>query len=156
MIDPRSSSELTPERLKLIREGRDPQGEARQALHQTGAIHGGSPDARPYRPRILHADPHTFSRRWPFAVARIYRIGEGAKASTFGRATDSAECPALAKEYLELYAYYMTRRAPAPLYKIDHNPFRHLSDKDAARMFERRVEDICDRSTGRLGPWWVK
>jgi len=50
----------------------------------------------------------------------------------------------------------MVRDRPAPTTGIDHNPFRGLSDKDAARMFMRRVYDICDRSTGVLGHWWVK
>lgn len=149
MIDPRSSPELTPERLRAIKAGKDPRQEVR---HATGVQHG----ATAYRPRILHANPHQFSQRWPFAVARIYRIGEGAKASAFDRATDTAACPALAREYLELYAYYMTRQRSAPLGKTDHNPFRALSDRDAARMFERRVESICDRSTGKLGAWYTK
>lgn len=152
MIDPRTSTELTPERLRAIKAGRDPRNEA---SHTQGIRQGGA-SGTPYRPRVLHANPHTFSQRWSYAVARIYRIGEGANASSFGRATDTSEMPKLAKEYLELYAYYMTRARPAPLFGIDHNPFRHLSDKDAARMFERRVEGICDKSTGKLGPWYTK
>lgn len=150
MIDPRTSPELTPERLKQIRDGKDPRTDAQ---HVTGIVQGGG---RAYRPAVLHSNPHTFSQRWPFAVARIYRIGEGAKASTFGRATDTAECPKLAKEYLEIYAYFMTRTRPAPLFGVDFNPFRHLSARDAARMFERRVEDICDKSVAKLGAWYTK
>lgn len=154
MIDPRASVDLTPERLQQLKDGRD-------VRHETETVNGGTPGAVPYRPRALHADPSSISPRWPYAVARIYRIGEGAKASTYERSVESSECPKLAKQYLETYAYYMTRTRPPPLHpdgrpRTDHNPFRGLSDYDAMRKFVRAVEDICDRSTGKLGPWYTK
>lgn len=34
--------------------------------------------------------------------------------------------------------------------------FAGKSAKDCERIMWRRVEDLCDKSTGRLGPWWVK
>jgi hypothetical protein len=34
--------------------------------------------------------------------------------------------------------------------------YRGLSDKDRAAAYRRALEDICDRSTGILGAWWVK
>lgn len=34
--------------------------------------------------------------------------------------------------------------------------FKGKNAVDCRRIFRRKVEDICDRSTGRLGPWWVK
>ncbi len=156
MIDPRASSELTPDRLRAIKGGRDPQAEATEALHQSPIVATGRDGARPYRPRALHADPRLISPRWPHAVARIFRICEGAKASAFDRATDTSEVPRLAKRYAEIWLYYMTRTRPAPMIGTDHNPFRGLSDYDAMRMFVRRVEDICDKSTGKLGAWYVK
>jgi hypothetical protein len=156
VIDPRFSSELTPERLKLLREGRDPREQAREALHQSGVVHGGTPGAKAYRPRVLHANPAAMSARWPYAVMRLKRIMEGASASSFDRAVQTSECPDLAKAYAETWLYYMTRTRPAPLYKIDHNPFRGLSDIDASRKFMRLCEDICDRSSSRLGTWFAK
>lgn len=114
-------------------------------------------NARRYRPRVLHADPRTISHRWPYAVMRIARILESAaRTPNLEHAVRDAEYSALAKEYVETWAYYMTRTRPAPLRGTDHNPFRHMSDVDAARMFVRRVEDICDRSTGKLGSWCTK
>lgn len=149
MIDRRASPELTPERLRAIKAGRDPN-------HEVPTANGGTPGAARFLMRGFDTDPAMISPRWANAVARIYRIGEGAKASSFGRATETAECPKLAKEYLETYAYFMMRTAPAPIGKTDHNPFRHLSNRDAMRKFVRMVEDICDRSTGKLGAWCTK
>lgn len=34
--------------------------------------------------------------------------------------------------------------------------YRELSPRDRSRRFYRALQDICDRSTGLLGPWWVK
>jgi len=34
--------------------------------------------------------------------------------------------------------------------------FEGKSARDCRRVFWRKVEDICDKSTGVLGPWWVK
>jgi hypothetical protein len=34
--------------------------------------------------------------------------------------------------------------------------YRDLNSVDRQRAFWRAIEDIADRSTGRLGPWWVK
>ncbi len=112
----------------------------------------------PYRPRVLHENPMVTSARWGAAVARIARITEGAGgASTFERATANAEIPALARRYAETFAFFLTRsKPPPPGGKVDHNKFRNLSDKDAARLFMREVEDICDKSTGVLGAWYVK
>ena len=64
------------------------------------------------------------------------------------------ECtdPELAIEFLELWTWYMPLRALAS----SKNKFYWLSDGDAARLFVRGLEDICDKSTGRFGPWWVK
>jgi len=139
----------------MIREGRDPQKDAEGATRKL--VTGINPNARPYRPRALHADPRTISHRWPHAVARIYRILQGAqKSSSFVTAVNGAEYPELARQYAETWIYYMTRGKPAPVGKVDHNPFRNLSDTDAMRKFVRFVEDICDRSTGKLGSWCTK
>jgi hypothetical protein len=35
------------------------------------------------------------------------------------------------------------------------NRFDGLSDRDASRMLARCIEDIADRSTKWLGPWFV-
>lgn len=111
-----------------------------------------------YKPAVLHQPPQLRSPRYAAAVARIRRIIEGiAPAVTFAAAVKGAEYPELAHSYLELYAFYMTRSRPAPPFgRPDHNPFRGLSDRDAARLWEAKLYEICDRSTGVLNHWYVK
>lgn len=111
-----------------------------------------------YKPAVLHQRAHQRSPKYAAAVARIARILQGvAPARTFERAAAGAEHPELARAYLELYSFYMTRtRPPPPFGRPDHNPFRHLSDRDAARLWEVKLYEICDRSTGVLNHWYVK
>ena len=54
--------------------------------------------------------------------------------------------PALAKDYLTEHADYTFGR----------RGYRDLKEYDRDRKFKRAIEDIADRSTGALGPWWVK
>lgn len=108
---------------------------------------------------ILEKAPHKVSTRWPYACARIQRICEGAqprKGHTFETACKTATVPKLAHSFMELYAYYVTRSRPAPTVGGDHNPFRHLPDNEAEAKFQRLVEDICDKSSAKLGSWYVK
>lgn len=117
----------------------------------------GAVNPRAYRPAALYRNPQMLAERWGYAVARCQRIIEGSGgSSSLTAATANAEVPKLAKELLEVYAYYFTRSKSPPKVGADHNPFRHLTDKDASRMFIRKVEDICDRSTGVLGSWYTK
>lgn len=109
-----------------------------------------------YRPNFLHKNPMLISERWGAATARLMRILQGSWGSTLTDAIKNSEVPRLAAEFLDVYGYYMTRGRPAPNTGVDHNPFRDLSDKDAARLFMRKVEDICDKSTRELGGWYVK
>ena len=150
-------SRLTPERLADIKAGRGSAHEQASRAAKAAGVRGGSPDATPYRPVALHADPRIVGPRWPYAVMRIKRILEGvAKSSSIEAAVNGAEYKSLAKEYVETYAFYLMRTRPAPVDRIDHNPFRHMSDFDAFKAFVRRVEDICDRSTGKLGSWYTR
>lgn len=149
-------SKLTPEGLAEIKRGGTTARERANRSAMAGA-NLGAPRGRAYRPVALHADPRIIGPRWPYAVMRIKRILEGvARSSSIVDAVNGAEYKALAKEYAETYAYYLTRTRPAPSKGTDHNPFRHLSDFDAFKRFVRCVEDICDRSTGKLGSWFTK
>lgn len=116
------------------------------------------PSGETLRFRSFHARPQSVSERWGYAVARVRRILEGSGgASTFEQGTKNATMPKLAKEFSDLYGYWLTMFAPPPpMGTVDPNPFRGLSAKDASRKFIRLVEDICDRSTGVLGSWYVK
>lgn len=88
------------------------------------------------------------------ATARIGRILEndgGTKVPDVDRALAATAVPKLAREFLELWFHYQVRHRQSRF-----NPFAGLSDADASRKFLRGIFDICDRSTGVLGSWWVK
>lgn len=98
---------------------------------------------------------HRVDSRAAFAKGRIRRILEGASMSSDLRvACSTATCPDLALEVLRLYANLFTRGVPRRP-GDEQNPFFGMSDRDASRMAQAILENICDRSSGRLGPWWV-
>ena len=105
----------------------------------------------------VDANPMLTGERWAKAGGRIARVLEG-----MGRDTDyrvacrSAALPELAREYAETYWYFLSRFRPPPVGTTDHNPFRFKSDADAVRMLVTKVYSICDRTTGKLGHWYVK
>ena len=100
----------------------------------------------------LHAVPKPHSR-WSNAVARMARIIAGATPSTNRRAmVSTCECPDLAWEILRIQAWLITRHVP-PRFGDELNPFYGLTDRDFVGKFQRLVEDVCDKSTGRLGSW---
>ncbi len=145
-----------PAKLNPARERPDPLLEAQRETNTRLVVSGeGEPEYQRYR--FMHRNPMLISERWGAACARINRILEGAaRATTFEKAASGAEYPALVHAYQELWSYFLTRQMPPPSKGVDHNPFRHMSDSDAAWKFMRLVEDICDRSTGVLGSWFVK
>ena len=103
------------------------------------------------RPNVLYGDVMKVSARWPYALGRIRRIVEGTSPSSKREVVvATAECPKLAMEVWELLANYQLRYRNSRM-----NPFRDLTDFDAQRKMQRMVEDICDRSSGKLGPWFV-
>ncbi len=102
----------------------------------------------------LHTS-HVPTSRAAYATARIQRIISGATADRNPVvATSTCEIPHLALEVYRLFAQVATRgRKPRP--GDETNPYHGRSNADVSRMIDRAVEDICDRSSGRLGPWWV-
>lgn len=54
--------------------------------------------------------------------------------------------PALAKDVIQEHTDFTFHR----------RRYRGLDKTDRQRAFWRAIEDIADRSTGVLGPWWVK
>lgn len=151
---------LTADELSILRRGGPSRRDKAQDIVRSASV-GIDPvrqaNSIPYRPAALHSDPRIIGPRWPYAVMRIARILEGvAKSSNIEHAIEGAELKRLAHQYAEAYAFYLTRTRPPPAKGADHNPFRHLSDFDAFRRFIRCVEDICDRSTGKLGSWYTK
>lgn len=74
------------------------------------------------------------------------------RGNTIGECTIECTDPKLALEFLELWTWYIPLRSLAS----PKNRFYWLGDHQAARLFISELEKICDRSTGRFGPWWVK
>lgn len=115
-------------------------------------------DGRTLKFRSLDANPQQLGARWGAACARLHRIMEGAgRSATLAGAVANSTVPKLAREWMDAYGFFMTRGGPPPSRgRIDPNPFRGLSDRDASRLLIRMGEDICDRSTGVLNAWYVK
>jgi hypothetical protein len=110
-----------------------------------------APSAARARPDVLYAEAQAVGERWGFAVGRLKRILEGStRATTLEAGLGDATIPKLAREYFVLWGWFLVRHQ-----KHDKNPFLGLSDRDAARKFIRGVEDICDKSSAQMGPWWV-
>lgn len=143
-----------PKRLEPGKERDD-----RQALHEAARADGmqvvGDVRGRGeiYRSTLLHGNPLLTDETWSRACARLKRILEGARGATLAGAAATAGVPKLARQWVETWALFMTRGRPPRQNKPDVNPFRGLSDEDADRMLRRKVEDICDQSTGALGAW---
>lgn len=93
--------------------------------------------------------------RWSYALGRIKRIVEGANQNSDPRiAFSTCEIPKLAYEVFRLHAFVALRKQP-PRPGAEQNPFYGLSNADFGRVLQRKIEDICDQSCGRMGPWFV-
>ncbi len=107
------------------------------------------------RPNQIMHGKATPGTRWSYALGRLQRIISGAtKHADPAVATSTCELPRLALEVYRMYAQVALRHMP-PRPGDEANPFYGLSQIDFGRVLQRKVEDICDRSTGRLGPWFV-
>ncbi len=96
--------------------------------------------------------------KWSYAMGRLARI-----LADDGPSPDRAAAGSLKAEIERLRAWAVmripkraahliaTRRA-----KDEVNPFDGVSEMDFNRMFQAKVYAICDKSTGKFGPWWVK
>lgn len=104
---------------------------------------------------LLDKDPRKVSAKFPAMMARIKRIiapRGNVRQRTFTKSLEEMTAPKLAREFLNLFICYQQPSIP-----VRGNPFLEMANpRDRARMFLRKVEDICDRSTGSMGPWWVK
>jgi hypothetical protein len=99
----------------------------------------------------MAADFAKYSARWPFAMGRMKRILAGATPSRDPiQVAMTCEIPTLALAMLRLHRNYLMRSSESR-----NNPFRGLGEIDARRALVRFVEDICDKSASKMGPWWV-
>lgn len=117
--------------------------------------------ARPRKSKfdsVLDVDVKNMNKRAVAAFNRIAFItkSEGAcdaktlKSEGVEHTFQFMRMPKLAKEFYELYLQYTMFRHTTSV----HNPFAGKSDEDSALIFQRKVEDICDRSTSKMGPWF--
>lgn len=106
---------------------------------------------------ILSAKPLPQTRLAQMLM-RVQRILAGATPTKDLRASVlTCDAPDLALEVLKLHAWIVTRHRK-PRDRDEANPFHGLSELDCSKLYQRRLEDICDRSNARLGfgPWWVR
>lgn len=84
----------------------------------------------------------------PKQAAAIMRLGQVLQPKSLFRPSKEFDyvLPRLAQWWVET------------MHDLDRNrgEFEGKSAADCERIVWRRVEDICDKSTGALGPWWVK
>jgi len=104
---------------------------------------------------LLDADPRKVSTRFPAAMARIKRIFEArgdTRQMTLAKSLEEVAAPRLARKFMSLLVFWK-----APDLNMKANPFYGVgNDRDRARIMMRKIEDICDESTGTMGAWWVK
>lgn len=152
----------------------DPAKEAEKAgaLDRAVAEHGAEIVREPIEsiPIPLLADvPHPDSR-WAWACGRLAVILRGADPLAYAgpnpgwtevaRAiTSTCECPDLAFEVERLkchWGLYIATGGRGTLKTLgEPNVFAGMKVNDAANKYVRLTEDICDKSTGRLGSWWT-
>lgn len=108
-------------------------------LFQKTALPARDPVRRP-KPPLLEK-PRALAKRMRQMCAR-----EPGVPKTTSIADQLFIYPDLAKAVLQEHTDFTMRR----------RRYRGLNSTDRQRAFWRAIEDIADRSTGRLGPWWVR
>ena len=117
-------------------------------------------EARDLGPQFDLPPEYGNSERWRLAKGRMARIVAGAGAPLrhpdgsfdFRAMTSTCEIPHLAYRYLCAWFNFDFRYIPET---ARHNPFFMMPKREASMKLAREVEDICDTSSGRLGPWFV-
>lgn len=118
----------------------------------------------------LLADVPNPNDKWAWALGRLAVILRGADPLAFVRPgastveimraiTSTCECPDLAFEVERLKAHwglYLATGCKGTLKILgEPNVFAGLPLGTALAKYRRLTEDICDKSTGRLGSWWT-
>ena len=92
--------------------------------------------------------------RWQRAKGRCIRIMAGATSHpNRAVAFSTCELPHLAFALWRVQCDLIASRVWRPRPGDEPNEFYGLSAVDKSRLLQRKIEDICDLSTGRLGPW---
>lgn len=84
----------------------------------------------------------------PKQAAAIMRLGQILQPAS--RFRPSVEFDYVLPRLAQAFAEMMQRL------DLGRGEFEDKSANDCERIVWRAVEDLCDKSTGRLGPWWVR
>ena len=99
----------------------------------------------------LHAKS-TPGSKWSYAMGRLARIL--ARPPTPSRTPwEDCEIPRLAKRVYELRVFVTLRHMAKCGGQT--NPLHGLNNRDFERKFRAMTMQICDESSGRMGPWWI-
>ncbi len=133
--------------------------ESRKAARAEGLSAAGVQVVDPLKttPQIIRTAHMPCDRdvRWMHARGRAKRILEGVATHRDPVvACSTATCPDLALRLMRIYADFATRNVPRRP-GDEANPFANLGPGDTSRVLQRLVEDVCDSSSGRMGPWLV-
>lgn len=105
---------------------------------------------KPLQPQRARRSANFLNRRPqnPKQAAAIMRLGQILQPASWFRPSEGLDyvIPALAQSFAE-----MMQRLDRGLVE-----FQGKSDIDCERIAWRHIEDLCDKSTGKLGHWWVK
>lgn len=156
---PAIKREQTPEERAEIRRIRKEQLEREMAPQ--GMVSLDKVKVRRRRIKQMHEKSKRDSR-WSLAKGRVLQICRGVRApvgkvlgdmdATIRYMTATCEIPDLAYAVFRVRADLVVRdRMPRP--GDEPNPFFGMSEEDAGNLLQRKIEDICDLSTGKLGSW---
>lgn len=154
---------------KPLREAKKESAEERAERHRrTGEQIAGLTDAtviydqRPqeWGPRLDLPKDIGLSEKWMLAKGRMLRVMEGASLpikhpdGTLDFKSMTATCgyPQGAYDYLSHWFSLDMRNV---FETRNHNPYFGMSHRDASLKFVAETMNICDRSSGRFGPWLV-
>jgi hypothetical protein len=149
----------TPEQLAEVRRIRRESREREQAAAE-GIVPINPGMVKRRRVKQMHTAPEADSR-WHLAMVRIARLLKGIKPAIGHYKNidemrrvmfEDCEVPHLAAEIDRIRALMVVRdRMPRP--GDEPNPFFGMNKTDAGNLLQRMLEDVCDLSTGKCGPW---
>jgi hypothetical protein len=99
----------------------------------------------PKKDRLLDTPLRRMDAKWQ---AAWNRLGQLVKPKSMFRPSREIDYEGgdLARDFILTFQDYQRGKGEYAGLRLD----------DQQRVLRRKIEDICDRSTGRFGPWWVK
>lgn len=111
------------------------------------------PDDTSFSDVILGARAGQYGPKFDAMMQRVLRIVQVVNPIAKGNisaAIDATEDRKLARELMMMILQYRQWHIGKK-----RNPY-YMPAKDRGRKFLRDLEDVCDRSVPKFGPWWVK